>query len=202
MKICPRCNERERPSNRAYCKECKAEVEKNRYDSTRRLTPDAERATKLRNMYGLSVVAFDELLADQGGGCAICETTEPGGKNWHVDHDHETGKVRGILCVRCNAGIGMLDDSPERLEVALDYLTRPLPDVVDLRKQPKSCVNGHEYTPENTYVEPNGGRRCRTCLREKRARRKAKQAVPTPNPQPNHPQDPHNLGDLGRRAVD
>jgi hypothetical protein len=61
--------------------------------------------------------------------CAICGTTEnPGGRSragvFHIDHDHETGRVRGLLCSRCNTALGYMDDDPTKLRDAADYLER------------------------------------------------------------------------------
>ena len=60
------------------------------------------------------------------GTCAVCGGSEPGGRfgNWHIDHDHGTGEVRGILCSACNTTLGLMGDSPERLRAAADYLER------------------------------------------------------------------------------
>lgn len=55
--------------------------------------------------------------------CAACETTDHGGRNWHIDHDHETGIVRGILCHKCNVALGMLGDSAERVARLYRYIT-------------------------------------------------------------------------------
>lgn len=52
--------------------------------------------------YGLTPETFDQMFVDQGSKCAICATDVPGGHGWHVDHCHATGRVRGILCSRCN----------------------------------------------------------------------------------------------------
>ncbi len=56
--------------------------------------------------------------------CAICDGDQPGGRfgNWHIDHDHQTGVVRGVLCAWCNTALGLLGDSPERIDRAADYL--------------------------------------------------------------------------------
>ena len=86
---------------------------------------------KIRNRmlwydHGISDSERDRMLASQGGACAICETVLPvGGRTGlHVDHDHVTGKVRGILCMNCNMGIGKFHDSSERLRKAAGYLER------------------------------------------------------------------------------
>lgn len=75
---------------------------------------------------GLTPEDYYAMLAAQGGVCAICRASHPGQKDnssWAVDHDHATGKVRGLLCHACNLGLGMLKDSPEVLTKALAYLT-------------------------------------------------------------------------------
>lgn len=71
---------------------------------------------------GITKVAFDAMLAKQGGRCAVCRTDDPGAKGWACDHDHDTGLVRGALCNSCNLGIGILKDDPARLRAAADYV--------------------------------------------------------------------------------
>ena len=83
---------------------------------------EIEYTRNLRNKYGLSVEDYAMLFESCGGKCAICGTTQFGTKRPHVDHDHETGKVRGLLCSRCNLGIGYFGDSPELLLEAAAYL--------------------------------------------------------------------------------
>ena len=64
-------------------------------------------------------------FAKRNGLCDICKSPEPGGKgNFHLDHDHTTGEIRGILCAKCNLGIGSLQDSIEILEAAANYLAK------------------------------------------------------------------------------
>lgn len=77
-------------------------------------------------LYGLTPEQYAEMLEEQGGVCAICGTDEwPGkGNRPHVDHDHSTGRVRGILCSHCNHGLGKFRDDPERLRAAAEYLER------------------------------------------------------------------------------
>jgi hypothetical protein len=66
------------------------------------------------------------LLIAQGGGCGICGSPEPRTRRgaWHVDHDHVTGVIRGILCHYCNVGIGQFGDDADRLRKAVQYLER------------------------------------------------------------------------------
>jgi predicted nucleic acid-binding Zn ribbon protein len=75
-------------------------------------------------LYGLSQDEYEAMLARQGGGCAICGTTDWPGKDHrpHVDHDHETKRVRGLLCDSCNQGLGRFADDPARLRAAAAYL--------------------------------------------------------------------------------
>jgi hypothetical protein len=78
--------------------------------------------------YGLSGEALARLTAEQGGRCAVCEMV-PSGKGkksqtLHVDHDHATGIVRGLLCDKCNRAIGLMGDSATTLTRAAMYLVR------------------------------------------------------------------------------
>ncbi len=75
--------------------------------------------------YGLTPEAYDQILAEQNGCCAICGSTSPRMKNakrLYVDHCHETGKTRSLLCFRCNSLLGFADESPVRLRLAANYL--------------------------------------------------------------------------------
>lgn len=74
--------------------------------------------------YGLTKEAFFTLLEKQNGCCALCNKPFVGlwGKDLHVDHCHEENKVRGLLCMPCNVGLGMLGDNVEGLERSIKYL--------------------------------------------------------------------------------
>jgi len=77
----------------------------------------------LQRKYGITLAGYDAMLKAQGNRCAICDTTpEENGRRFDVDHDHETGDVRGLLCQACNRGIGQLADSAILLRRAADYL--------------------------------------------------------------------------------
>lgn len=79
----------------------------------------------LRRKYGMTLEEYDAILAAQGGVCAICggPPVGPGGR-YHVDHDHVSGSVRGLLCGTCNTGLGQFKDSSELLSKAVAYLKR------------------------------------------------------------------------------
>jgi hypothetical protein len=79
------------------------------------------RKSHLKAKYGLTPEDYDRLLEDQGGGCAI-GGKPPDGTALHVDHCHETGRVRGLLCFSCNAGLGQFKHDPDLLEEALVYV--------------------------------------------------------------------------------
>jgi Autographiviridae endonuclease VII len=85
-----------------------------------------QRRSVLKTKYGLTEAARDALFTAQGNACAICRATMSAGrwKSWVVDHDHETGKVRGILCGRCNRALGFMGDSLAIVETAADYLRK------------------------------------------------------------------------------
>ena len=80
----------------------------------------------MRWRYGLTKDQFDELFDSQGRCCAICKTKDKGPKDWHIDHDHVTGKVRGVLCRHCNPMLGKAKDDPDILRRAADYLDNDL----------------------------------------------------------------------------
>jgi hypothetical protein len=80
------------------------------------------REKHLRREYGISQASYDDLLRSQGGVCAICHQPESRPQPLSVDHDHATGRVRGLLCDNCNIAIGKMGDEPNRLRAAATYL--------------------------------------------------------------------------------
>jgi len=129
MKYCPRC-EQVLPlegfgSNRSasdgrttYCRPCHNAVGK---ETATRLY-GSTREYHLRRRYGITMAEVDAMIADQGGMCAVCS-----GKPEHVDHDHKTSRVRGILCFNCNQALGNVRDNPEVLQGLIDYLADATP---------------------------------------------------------------------------
>jgi hypothetical protein len=87
----------------------------------RKANPRKILAWRLGHEYGLSLEAYETMLTSQGGACAICRTQM---KNPHVDHDHQTGNVRGLLCFRCNPAVGLFRDNAVVIRSAAEYLEK------------------------------------------------------------------------------
>lgn len=96
---------------------------KNNKDKLRNI----RRATKLRLKYGITREEYLMLLSKQDNKCKICGKAEKdNGRELAVDHCHNTNRIRGILCVRCNAGLGNFKDNIRLLEKAVNYLRETL----------------------------------------------------------------------------
>lgn len=79
----------------------------------------------LKYTYGVTPEQVDRMEIQQGGVCAICEGPPSGpGQRLHVDHDHVSGAVRGLLCSKCNTAIGLMADDPARIQAVLNYVTK------------------------------------------------------------------------------
>ena len=115
----------------------------------------AARATHLKNTFGITMAYYDFLLANQGGVCAHCrepETMVRSGKvsRLAVDHCHDTGAVRGLLCTKCNTALGNIGDTVESLREATRYLTgESLPHPPAMPPRPPSTPR---YEPPNPHV--------------------------------------------------
>lgn len=146
IRICTRCRvpqplngfakNRCAPGGRSlWCRSCRAQYKR----EWRRTNPERARAQdRRRNLrrkgtsgdykrlkqYGLSRDAFQFLLRLQRSACAVCQMVFGNTKSLgpHVDHDHSTGRVRGLLCNNCNRALGLLNDSPSVLIAAAEYL--------------------------------------------------------------------------------
>ncbi len=128
-KRCSKCHEekpidqfsrdtRKRDGLQSYCSSCGREA----VNAWNAANPERKRADHLMRRFGLTVADYESLADQQGGVCTICAGTCPTGRRLAVDHDHDTGRVRGLLCWECNTGIGKLKDSPAVLSSALRYL--------------------------------------------------------------------------------
>lgn len=118
--------EKVRASSRAsYAKNAERLRARSRVLSQRPEAKAASRRDWLKRKYGLTPADWTFMFGMQGAACAICRNPSPGSKRgWHTDHDHRTGKVRGILCHKCNVLLGAAVDSPAILELAKAYLRR------------------------------------------------------------------------------
>ena len=94
----------------------------------RKRSRETRRAWQLKERYNLTPEQYANIFASQGGRCAMndCRTPDPGGRHnqWHVDHDHETGIVRGILCAACNIKLGTYEKLKLRAAAFEQYLTK------------------------------------------------------------------------------
>lgn len=110
------------------CDKCKKAIsEKNRGRAKK--NPEAYKKYRkkswLKNIYGISIEEYEAMKADQLGVCAICGKQETASnRELAVDHDHSTGAVRGLLCTNCNLGLGNLQDDPDIVRRALEYLEK------------------------------------------------------------------------------
>jgi hypothetical protein len=107
------------------CKECYVKKQQENYD------PLKKRNENLKRCYGITLNEYNEMLEKQNGKCAICGTTETKGRKsgrgggadvFAVDHCHDTGDVRGLLCHSCNRAMGLLGDNTQTLQSMIEYL--------------------------------------------------------------------------------
>ena len=151
MKRCTKCG-KEFPATNEYfwiqikgkfgvhsrCKKCareiKKEYRKNNGEKVRsqqrawaKANPDRKREHLIKCLYGISIEQYMYVLEKQNGVCAICKQPElsirrGSYKSLDVDHNHETGEIRGLLCSACNAALGLLKEDAQRIESLLAYL--------------------------------------------------------------------------------
>ncbi len=146
IKTCSKCKElkdetefskeqRNKNGLRSWCKSCyrkqsKQYNVKNRetratyFKEYRRLNTEKIKEARFIKEYGLTYADRDGILQSQGSRCAICRIVFSENKKPQMDHCHVTNKVRGILCVSCNIGLGHLGDTTDSLKAAYEYLKR------------------------------------------------------------------------------
>ena len=133
MKCCVKCQNiksfgefRAHPTTKdklqSWCKSCTQVA----VDLNRLRDPVVTYGYYLKRKYGISYQDYEDILHQQGGGCAICGETKPfkGKRFLNVDHCHSTKQVRGILCQPCNTALGKFKDSTDLLTKAITYLNR------------------------------------------------------------------------------
>lgn len=130
MKTCPSCKETksitEYWKNQCYCIPCHKEKQRKVWNSR---SPKRRLEQHLKYKYSFSFENFQVMWEEQKGNCAICSLTLPDlliyedrRRGYAIDHNHDTGEVRGILCLNCNSLLGLSGDNPKVLESAINYL--------------------------------------------------------------------------------
>lgn len=109
----------DKPIYMTECKKCSIKT------STKwgKNNPASRKSSIIKHVYGIDLEAYNQILARQGGRCAICDATEnPPRKHFDIDHRHSDSKVRGLLCHKCNIGLGAFRDNTVFLSNAISYL--------------------------------------------------------------------------------
>lgn len=101
-----------------YCRSCQKPKRAMQYQQNK----GTHRAAARRRKFGMDAAEYDRRLQAQHGVCAICKAPPEDGEVLCVDHEHNTGLVRGLLCTRCNLGLGQFRDNPAVLAAAIRYL--------------------------------------------------------------------------------
>ena len=120
--ICKECVKEYTAENKEKVRKYKSDY----YYANREKCIEKDRKNKLKKKYNVTVEWYDTQLKEQNGKCMICGTTEGGGisSTLHVDHDHETGAVRDLLCRSCNTGLGLFKENTALLKKAIEYVNR------------------------------------------------------------------------------
>jgi len=107
------------------CKSCSREKFREKKKNNCKSQKDIERKSKLKSQYGISPEDYENMLLNQNKSCKICSSSDPRNsrtQRFAIDHCHETKNVRGLLCFKCNAGLGLFSDNPDTLRLAAFYL--------------------------------------------------------------------------------
>jgi hypothetical protein len=122
---CETCPTEFIPSNaiHRFCSSCKIKRNEQCKKTAPSYTPENKKSLLLKRNYGISLDEYNEILNKQKGCCKICDKHYSTFKKaLAVDHDHSTGKIRGLLCNHCNRGLGYFFDNLKLLENAINYL--------------------------------------------------------------------------------
>lgn len=105
--------QKQRNKLRSICREC------NKKAKRRRATAENTRKWHLSTIYGITVEQYTEMYENQAQECKICHAWQP---LLRIDHNHKTGKIRGLLCNECNIGLGVFEEDIDILKSAIKYL--------------------------------------------------------------------------------
>ena len=130
---------------------------------------------QLRILYGVDRNWLKNAIKTQGGRCALCNTNRPGGRGtWSVDHDHKNGEIRGLLCLRCNIGLGYFEDSPKIIQAASNYLRSAFTGLFSIPSRGRAdsktarLKRSHGITlVQFSALFDSQGRQCKICLKRK-----------------------------------
>lgn len=117
--ICKKCAEKQRRELYRKDPQKYRNLRKNFYYKNLEESRKKAILSNKKSFYGLEPEAFKEMVRSQNSKCLICSRSSD---KLHVDHDHKTKEIRGLLCLQCNVGLGMFGDNPIVLQSALDYL--------------------------------------------------------------------------------
>jgi hypothetical protein len=126
--LCKECSARSHKKSRNKISSDPERLEKRRayQKKWRKDNPDKmrlhHRRVLLKRKYGLTIEEYETILASQGGGCAICNKKPNCLRSHPVDHDHDTKRVRGILCINCNIAVGNIYNNPKIATKMAEYL--------------------------------------------------------------------------------
>lgn len=115
-------NRRSLDGHEYQCKECRNKRHKQWRSDNPEKRKRTARKNELKRRYGISEREYRLLLRSQGGVCAICKTGSTASEALCVDHEHSSGRIRGLLCKDCNLGLGLFRDKPSLLFAAIKYL--------------------------------------------------------------------------------
>ena len=130
--LCPQCRECRAIFKKKWDKSEKGKLIKKAHDKKYHESKRGQityKNSRLKRIYNITLEQYDQMFEQQNGVCAVCKNPEIA-KNQHsllrlaVDHDHETGKVRGLLCQKCNQAIGLMSENIKILKEAVDYLEK------------------------------------------------------------------------------
>jgi hypothetical protein len=116
----------------SHCKDCSRILSKKLSDTPEQKEKSKKRYKKnkkklrntfLKRKFGITLEVYNKILKEQKGVCAVCGRKEKN-KSLAVDHDHKTGKIRGLLCGRCNPALGFLQESPKLIKKILEYINK------------------------------------------------------------------------------
>lgn len=111
-------------------------------DAWRKANPDKEKNTYLKSRYGITLEQYEHMFTECNGTCMICNEHGDTSKDLFVDHNHDTGDIRGLLCYQCNFALGHFKDSIPLLLKAVEYLTnKPYYPVDNLLRKPRNREN-------------------------------------------------------------